>query len=653
MRGAGALPRDQVGCRRVHHGGHRPGEVEDEDDVDALLLLVLAAQDALRSPESEHGEHERRAPRALPGASRSGVRQPRGPSTSGAMVGRPSRGTRASAPSVILQTMYGTASSAAHERDAPRRRARARRACRPSTDAARAGPARRSTSRPATPRRGRAPGQTRASARTASVDSATSAPRTSAPSARSRPRLRARGDRRRADARPRRHRRPHHALGLHERALALLERRRHVANFTRSHCCRNPATSGIGSPKCGSAPQRREGLVGRRLEPVEAEAGAEVFADGVVDPIEEVREALPSRADRRDGPRRALEGDLPGHARRRRRRDRLRTPAASGSTSQATSDPTTPHRATSHARPRSSATHSSRCTPRRRVGRGCAFGVDAVGSSTTIVCGFVQSVTTSLLARAIATGSGGSVSVWRPGSLGRATSGRSSVVWRRPLLASTSALDRRAAPPPSLIGEREARALERSRGVALALQLEPAGQHRLALPVGYDRRAASRRSRSSRAPGTCRPASAARRPQARSRRTRPARRTPRGESSREAPAAGGGRVSSSPDPPGAASEEVTQRTDEGAAGLDFDRVEAQLVKRRSPALGDLPHRGRVPRADARVARVDDDALAALEVLEASRAPRRAARRRADRASTTGTTSCFADASASARSYAVS
>ena len=38
-------------------------------------------------------------------------------------------------------------------------------------------------------------------------------------------------------------------------------------------------------------------------------------------------------------------------------------------------------------------------------------GVDAVGSSTTMVCSFVQRVTTSLFARAMATGKGGRVSV--------------------------------------------------------------------------------------------------------------------------------------------------------------------------------------------------------------------------------------------------
>ena len=80
------------------------------------------------------------APRSTPGTSRSGVRQPRGPIASGAIVGSPSRGTRASAPSVIRQTTYGHREQ--RRRDARRttRRARARRACRPSTGCAPSGP---------------------------------------------------------------------------------------------------------------------------------------------------------------------------------------------------------------------------------------------------------------------------------------------------------------------------------------------------------------------------------------------------------------------------------------------------------------------------------------------------------------------------------
>jgi hypothetical protein len=76
------------------------------------------------------------------------------------------------------------------------------------------------------------------------------------------------------------------------------------------------------------------------------------------------------------------------------------------------------------------------------LGLGWASGVDAVGSSTTMVCGLVHRVTTSLLARAMETARGGTTSVCRPGSLGSASRGRSSVVCRRPFLASVSMEDR-------------------------------------------------------------------------------------------------------------------------------------------------------------------------------------------------------------------
>src|ERR1041385_4029256 len=67
--------------------------------------------------------------------------------------------------------------------------------------------------------------------------------------------------------------------------------------------------------------------------------------------------------------------------------------------------------------------HSSSCRRGFGLPFGFALGVFAIGSSMTTRCGFVQSVRTSPLARAIATGSGGSSSSVLPGFFGSATTG--------------------------------------------------------------------------------------------------------------------------------------------------------------------------------------------------------------------------------------
>jgi hypothetical protein len=65
--------------------------------------------------------------------------------------------------------------------------------------------------------------------------------------------------------------------------------------------------------------------------------------------------------------------------------------------------------------------HSSSWRRGGGFGFGFASGVLEVGSSTTMLCGCVHSVIRSPLARATVIGSGGKVSVWRPGFSGSAT----------------------------------------------------------------------------------------------------------------------------------------------------------------------------------------------------------------------------------------
>jgi hypothetical protein len=98
--------------------------------------------------------------------------------------------------------------------------------------------------------------------------------------------------------------------------------------------------------------------------------------------------------------------------------------------------------------------HSSRCTRAGGLFRGLASGVDAVGSSTVMVCGRVQTVAISPLARDTAMGTGGRVSIWRPALSGSGTSGssKSEVTRSAPVglaFGSGGATDRRAPAPPS------------------------------------------------------------------------------------------------------------------------------------------------------------------------------------------------------------
>jgi hypothetical protein len=76
---------------------------------------------------------------------------------------------------------------------------------------------------------------------------------------------------------------------------------------------------------------------------------------------------------------------------------------------------------------------------------GFGFGVLEVGSSTTMVCGCVQSVIRSPLARATVIGKGGSVSWCRPGSFGSATNDSVTLLLVAPLSSLRSTLG--PAPP--------------------------------------------------------------------------------------------------------------------------------------------------------------------------------------------------------------
>ncbi len=512
------------------------------------------------------------APRSMPGMSRSDVRQPRGPTTSGRMVGSPSRGTRASAPRVARHTTYGTLSSAitsaAHQpARASQESESAVEGCEPS------GPGHvvHCAERHASPRASTGP--TSATARMARVPSTTSDPADGS-------RLHARASgadgavdcagadvggmvartTRSASTSARSHSVSVGVMSANLTEIALLEERRQL---------------GQRKAEVRRAAQRPQRLVGRRLEPVEPEARAEVLAHGVVDAIEELGEPL--RLEQPGVARlvEALEGDLPRRTRRRR-----------GRQGTGTLEPPVhePGREPAEQRPRSRPTPDrARAPPTPRAaggaagfGLGCASGVDAVGSSTTIVCGFVQSVTTSLFARAIDTGSGGSTSVCLPGSLGKATSGRSSVVCRRAALGVCVEARQARARAPVLIRKGEARRLQRFGRVAVALQLEPARKDGFALAVRNDDVQRRSRSRSSRARGRRRPSAADRRLRGRSRRTRPApgpararrQRTPRTKSQRVHRrillARRANRSRSGPD--------------ERAARLDLDGVEPQLVE---------------------------------------------------------------------------
>src|SRR5262249_36782080 len=73
--------------------------------------------------------------------------------------------------------------------------------------------------------------------------------------------------------------------------------------------------------------------------------------------------------------------------------------------------------------------------------------------------------------------------------------------------------------------------------------------------------------------------------------------------------------SSRPHSARAAREEVAQRFDERAARLDFDGIDAELQKELAPCVRELLHRLAVVGTYSRIRRVDDDALAALEILE--------------------------------------
>ncbi len=102
-----------------------------------------------------------------------------------------------------------------------------------------------------------------------------------------------------------------------------------------------------------------------------------------------------------------------------------------------------------------------------------------------MVCGAVQTVTNSLLAREMAMGSGGSSSSFRPGLGGSGTTGRVTVVTAVPPSPGSTVIF--GATPPRGVGDDEARLLERLRSLAAGLEVEAVGQHDLALAVD-DRR---------------------------------------------------------------------------------------------------------------------------------------------------------------------
>ena len=423
------------------------------------------------------------APRSMPGTSRSGVRQPRGPTTSGAMVGSPRRGhARVGAeghpPHDVGHGERAPRRAATHHpaRAEPRERVGRRRV---RARAARATP---STSRSATRRRARAPGR-RARAPGPPACPARRAPRGRCALASRRARLlRGSGAGGAASGIVARTTRS----ACVERALALVERRRHVRELHEVALLEERRHLGQRQPEVGRAPQRRaasrrSSTRARRSRSARRGTGARRRSRG-----RRTRRSAASRAARRGATSSSRsKRDLPRRARRRRRRDgpRALAPAVRRATRAARrrATPTAPHDSA-----RSSATHSSRCARGGGFGFGCASGVEAVGSSTRMVCGFVQSVTTSLFARAIDTGSGGQ-DQRVPSRLARQRDERQ-VERRLPPPGLRVDVDARQARRRAavLIGEREPRRLERPRRVAVALQLEPARQHRLALAVRDD-----------------------------------------------------------------------------------------------------------------------------------------------------------------------
>ena len=285
------------------------------------LFLRLALEDALGTTEGQRAPERARHLGGLPANRAAEVapatRAEREPGKR--WSGAPRRGTLASAPRVLRYTMYGTAqkraTSAAHQpARASHESESAVEGCEPS------GPGHvvHWAERHASPRASTGP--TSATARMARVPSATRTPRNPAGAC-------SRSYRRGVDcagadvggivART-------NSFGFPQCSLALVEGRRDVGELHEIAVLQEGRDFGEGHPKVGNLAQRGQHLVGRRLQPVEAEARAQAFAHRVVHAVEELGKRFGLEQPGVAYLVETFERHFPRRARRRRRRRRPR-----------------------------------------------------------------------------------------------------------------------------------------------------------------------------------------------------------------------------------------------------------------------------------------------------------------------------------------
>ena len=305
-----------------------PGEVEHEDDVDALLFFVLAAQDALRAPEREHGEHQRRAAQD---AGRVAQRRPPAarPDRRAARWSAGRGGERARRPRASSSRRRTGPRAARRRARRTTRRERARRACRPSTDARRAAPghAVHFALQPRLAAREHGPDEREREHR----ERRQRDERARGTSASSLPSLA--GLRAGSGLAPGRARSSSPGMvartirsASSERALALLERRRQRRELHEVALLEKARDLGQRARRTGAA-RLSAASVSSVVDssPSKPKRAPEVLAHRVVHAIEEVARSAASRAGRRGASRRGARARPPtADARRRRRRHGLR-----------------------------------------------------------------------------------------------------------------------------------------------------------------------------------------------------------------------------------------------------------------------------------------------------------------------------------------